>query len=144
LTREQPAPLENGVVTTEWVITVLEAVRGEAAWAMVQAVNRYNEPPAAGMEYVAVRVRARYIKPEDSTGRINSGYFKTLGSTNVMHDSPSVVDPEPALDATLYPGGIIEGWVVVQAKVAESDLLLVFDPWFDTSEQNRRFLALTR
>lgn len=143
-TREQAAPLGESVVTTEWIITALESVRGEAAWSMVQAVNRYNEPPPAGMEYVAVRVRAQYIKPEDNTGRINSGYFKTLGSTNVLHDAPAVVDPKPALDATLYPGGSIEGWVVVQARVDESDLRLVFDPLFDYGDQNRRFLALTR
>jgi hypothetical protein len=118
-------------------------VRGEAAWSMVQAVNQFNDPPEAGMEYVAVRVRARYIKPEDATGRIYSGDFKTLGSTSVLHDSPSVVDPEPALDATLYPGGEAEGWIIVQAKVDESDLLLVFDPLFDYDDQNRRFLSLT-
>ena len=142
-TREQPAPLGSSVVTDKWVITALEMVRGEAAWSMVQAVNQFNDPPEAGMEYVAVRVRARYIKPEDATGRIYSGDFKTLGSTSVLHDSPSVVDPEPALDATLYPGGEAEGWIIVQAKVDESDLLLVFDPLFDSDDQNRRFLSLT-
>lgn len=144
LTREQPAPLEQGVVTTDWVITAFEMVRGPAAWSLVQAANQFNEPPAAGMEYVVVRVRAQYIKPEDGTGRINSGYFKISGSANVLHDSPSVVEPDPALDVTLYPGGAAEGWIVMQAKADESDLLLVFDPLFDTAHQNRRFLALTR
>ncbi len=144
LTREQPAPLEQGVVTTDWLITALEMVRGEAAWSMAHAVNQFNDPPPAGMEYVAVRVRARYIKPEDGTGRIDSNSFKILGSSNVLHDAPSVVDPEPALDVTLYPGGEAEGWIIVQAKVDESDLLLVFDPLFDYGGQNRRFLALTR
>ncbi|MBI5565726.1 MAG: hypothetical protein HY870_12600 [Chloroflexi bacterium] len=93
---------------------------------------------------MAVRVRAQYIRAEDKTGRIYSGYFKTLGSTHVLHAAPSIVDPEPALDVTLYPGGSAEGWITVQAKVDESDLLLVFDPLFDSSTQNRRFLALTR
>jgi hypothetical protein len=143
-TREQAAPLGEAVVTDNWVITALEMVRGEAAWSMALATNQFNDPPEAGMEYVAVRVRAKYIKAEDATGRIYSGDFKTLGSTSVLHDSPSVVDPEPALDATLYPGGEAEGWIIVQAKVDESDLLLVFDPLFDYGDQNRRFLALTR
>jgi len=145
LTREQPAPLENGVVTEKWVITALEMVRGEAAWSMIQAVNQFNDPPAAGMEYVAVRVRARYLAAEpDTTARISSTDFKTLGSTSVLHDAPSVVEPEPALDVTLFPGGVAEGWIVVQAQVGESNLLLVFDPLFDYDHQNRRFLELTR
>lgn len=143
-TREQPAPLGQAVVTTEWIIAALEAVRGEAAWSMAQAANQFNEPPEAGLEYVAVRVRAQYIKAEDNTGRLNSSFFKTLGSTHVVHDAPSVVDPKPALDVTLYPGGVAEGWIIVQAKIDESDLLLVFDPLFDYGGQNRRFLALTR
>ena len=140
--REQPAPLGETAVTDDWAITALEMVRGEAAWSMAHAVNQFNNPPDAGMEYVAVRVRARYIKAEDSTGRIDSGYFKTLGSASVLYDSPSVVDPEPALNATLFPGGTAEGWIIVQAKVDESNLLLVFDPLFDVNHQNRRFLSL--
>jgi hypothetical protein len=144
LTREQPAPLGSGVVTEKWVITVLEMVRGEAAWSMAKATNQFNDPPEAGMEYVAVRVRAQYINTEDTRGNISSGDFKTVGSINVLHDAPAVVDPEPALDVTLYPGGVAEGWIIVQAKVDESNLLLVFDPLFDYSNRNRRFLSLTR
>ncbi len=144
LTRDQPAPFGSGVVTDKWVITALEMVRGEAAWSMAKAANQFNDPPETGMEYVAVRVRAQYINAEDTTGRISSGDFKIVGSTNVLHDAPAVVDPEPALDATLYPGGVAEGWIIVQATVDESNLLLVFDPLFDYSNQNRRFLSLTR
>ncbi|MBI5565727.1 MAG: hypothetical protein HY870_12605, partial [Chloroflexi bacterium] len=48
-TREQPAPLGESVVTTAWIITVLEMVRGEAAWSMTLAANQFNDPPKAGM-----------------------------------------------------------------------------------------------
>ena len=137
LTREQPTPLGSGVVTEKWVITALETVRGEAAWSMAKAANQFNDPPEAGMEYVAARVRVQYIDAEDTRGNISSGDFKTVGSTNVLHDAPAVVDPEPALDATLYPSGVAEGWIIVQATGNESNLLLVFDPLFDYSNRNR-------
>ena len=141
-TREQPVSVGEAATTDDWIVSVLDSVRGDAAWSMVKSVNQFNDLPEAGMEYVAIRVRVRYIKSEDETSRIDSGWFKLIGDSNVMHASPSVVDPEPALDATLFPGGEIEGWIVMQAKVDESDLLLVFDPLFDTDHNNRRFLTL--
>lgn len=78
----------------------------------------------------------------DAAESIDGYSFKTTGSANVLHDVPSVVDPEPALDARLFPGGEAEGWIVVQAAVGETGVSLVVEPLFDFSGQGRRFIRL--
>ena len=67
------------------------------------------------MEYVAVRILVRNISTTDESTMIGGSYCKTTGSASVLYDLPSVVEPDPALDATLFPGGEDEGWVVLQA-----------------------------
>ncbi|MGQ0600285.1 MAG: hypothetical protein ACT4QE_01160, partial [Anaerolineales bacterium] len=137
----EPAALNRTAVTPDWEITVLEAVRGAEAYDMAKETNQYNDPPAEGMEYIAVKVRARYISTEDEAVWLDSGYFQTLGSDSVEYSAPPVVDPEPALDVTLYPGGAYTGWVVVQAKI-DDPTLLVFQPFVDFEKINRRYFAL--
>ncbi len=143
-THEQPAQLGETLITDDWEVTALEAIRGEQAWQMAQTANQFNDPPAAGREYVAVRVRARNLNPADETARIDSSSFKTMGAANVMYDAPSVVDPEPRLDAALYPGGAAEGWVILQIGQNENKAQLVFDPIFDVEHVNRRFISLEK
>ena len=109
---------------------------------MAQEANEFNDPPVEGMEYIAVRVYAQYIGTKDSPAQIDGSYFKTTGSASVLYDLPSVVDPEPAFDATLFPGGEVEGWVILQAAQEETDVIAVFEPLFSFSSANKRFLSL--
>lgn len=140
--RTNPAPLGETVTTDNWQVTILEAVRGDEAWAMVQEANQFNDPPDEGMEYVTVRAHVRYISTVDESASIDDFHFKTTGSAGVLYDRPSIVDPRPQLDVTLYPGGEYEGWVALQAAQGETDLLAVFDPPFSMSSTNRRFISL--
>jgi len=142
--RASPAPFGETVTTEDWQVTVLEVVRGDEAWKMVQEANQFNDPPDEGMEYVAARVNVRYINTTDKAETIGGSSFKTVGSANTLYDLPPVVDPEPALDVALFPGGEYEGWVVLQAAQGETGLTLVFEPLFDFSGKNRRFLSLEK
>ena len=45
-----------------------EVVRGEDAWTMVQDANEFNNPPANGMEYIAVKIHVRYIGKVEKAG----------------------------------------------------------------------------
>jgi len=141
-TRSAPAAFEDTIVTEDWQVNFLEVVRGEAAWTMVQSANQFNDPPADGMEYVAIRVHAKYIGTVDKTEQIYGAYFRTTGSENVVYDNPSVVDPEPAFDATLYPGGESEGWVILQVAQGETSVMAIFEPLFSFSDTDKRFIAL--
>jgi len=140
--RSNPAPFGEMVVTEDWQVTFLEAVRGEGAWSMVQEANEFNEPPSEGMEYIAVKVHVRYIGTEDESTQIDGSYFQTTGSANVLYALPSVVDPAPPLEATLFAGGGYEGWVVLQAAQGETDMAAVFEPLFSFSSANKRFMSL--
>ncbi len=109
---------------------------------MVLAENQFNEPPQDGFEYIAVKIHVRNINPEDRFSYMDGSFFKSTGDAGVLYDSPVVVDPSPQLDITLYPVGEYEGWVVVQAAVGETNLSLVFQPIFDFSGNEKRFISL--
>jgi hypothetical protein len=137
--RSDPAPLGETVITEDWEITVQEVVRGDQAWTMAQEANQFNDPPQEGMEYVAVRLHVRSIATADKTDDVTAFSFNTLGDQNVQYDVPSAVEPEPVLNASLYPGGQYEGWALYQAARGETNLLLVFDAGFSGAE---RYLSL--
>jgi hypothetical protein len=82
------------------------------------------------MEYVAVRLHVCYIGTEFSPDHIDAFAFNTLSDQNVVYELPSAVDPQPALNAWLYPGGEYEGWAVYQAAEGEAALALVFSEGF--------------
>jgi hypothetical protein len=139
-----PAQINDDIILDDWEFVVLEAIRGDNAWSMVQDANQFNDPPDDGMEYIAVKVRARNISTDDKPANISGSFFNTTGDNNVSYDLPIVVDPEPTLDAYLFPGGQFEGWVVVQAGVGESNILLVFEPPFSFDSNNKRFVKITQ
>lgn len=143
-TRAGPAPLGTTVVSEEWEITLLEVLRGADAAQRITEANQFNEAAPEGQEYLLARVSARYLGDgdPDAAAGIDQNTFKVTGASNVIYDRPSVVAPEPALDAYLFPGGQVEGWVVVQAPAGEAGLTLVYEPLFDCGSENLRFLGL--
>jgi hypothetical protein len=140
--RSSPALRAQTITTEDWEITVLDVVRGTAAWDMVRDANQFNDPPAVGMEYVAAKLRARYISTVDKSERTNNLYIRTTGNANVLYDNPWVVDPDPEFDATLFPGGSYEGWVVTQVATGETGIMLVIQSLYDLSGVNTRYLSL--
>lgn len=138
----EPAPLRRTAVTEDWELAVLEVVRGEAAWQMVQAANQFNAPPAAGLEYAVVQVRARLIRTTDEPVWIDSKDFFAVGGDGAPYDIPSVVDPEPALDVTLFPGGAYTGWLTVAVPAGDAGARLVFKPWLARDEFDTRYFTL--
>jgi len=141
--QDSPARRSEKVITEDWELTVLEIVRGDAAWTMVRNANDYNKPPAEGMEYIAAKVHVRYISTIDQVSWvINSHCLRAMGSTGILNDPPMVFGLGPDLSAWLYPAGESEGWVVAQAAQGESGLVLVFQPLLDFNGVNKRFLSL--
>jgi hypothetical protein len=89
-----------------------------------------------------VLVNTRFIGQALTAQSIGNYSFKTTGSQNVLYDLPSVVVPEPVLDAYLYPGGERTGWIVLSAAEGETNLILVFEPFMDWDDTNKRYLSL--
>lgn len=140
--RSNPALMSEKVITENWEIAVVDVIRGGEAWNMALAANQFNDPPEDGFEYVAVKVYVHNISTEDKAVNIYNSYFSTTGSAGMLYDVPSIVDPEPALDITLYPDGEYEGWIILQVAVGETNVMLVFEPLFEFSDKNRRFISI--
>lgn len=139
--RSAPAPLGETVVLDTWELTVVDVVRGEAAWDMILEANQFNDPPPEGMEYIAVRIRARCIDTEEDPENISGYDFTSLGEKGAIYNWPSVVDPTPEFDCMLFPGGVCEGWMVLQASEGEAGMMAIFEPAWSFSGE-KRFLAL--
>lgn len=142
--RTAPASMGELVITTDWELVVTDVVRGAAAIDLVQAANAFNSSSDAGMEYVAVKLRARLINSQrpDEARTIDQLFLNITGEQNVVYERPLVVAPAPIFDAHLFPGGIIEGWEVFQVASGEQQLLLVFEPPLALFVRDTRFLSL--
>ena len=140
--RESPAPFDTMVTTEDWEVTAIDTLRGGDAWIVVLDANQFNDPPAEGMEYILVKIRARYIGTADDYESIDGYFLKSSGEKKVIYDLPSIVDPYPEFDCALYPGGVCEGWVTMQAAVDEAGLMAIFEPRFELGDENIRFLSL--
>ncbi len=123
---ESPAPYKEPVTTAEWQIRITDAVQGDAAWEIAQAANQFNDPPAAGMMYVAVKLWVRYIGLEEGGRTVTPFLFELTDETGDAWERPSIVPPSPELTRHLYPGGETEGWFVLQAPADGRNLILVF------------------
>jgi hypothetical protein len=138
--RANPAPLGEHIVSEVWELWIIEALRGDAAWEMVQSVSSVNTPPEPGMEYVVVHVGARNARAGHDTDYISYALLDLTGDANVLHERPPMVQPTPGLNYEVYPGGTVDGWIILQAQAGESGLMLVFQAaWWP---EDIRYLAL--
>lgn len=128
LTEDDPAPRTTGIITRDWDISVNDVVRGDEAWTMVQEANQYNDPPDEGMDYIAVKIRARYIGTEDNGAYISNNSLGIIGINSELNKQPPVVPPEPEFEYWLYPGGEVEGWAIYQVSKGGTGIRLVFNP----------------
>ncbi len=140
LTRGNPADLGEEVVAGDVALTVVEVVWGEEAAASVKEANPYNPELPPEQEYVAIQVRARNIgsssEPQDIYG---AHQFGVTGSANVLYTLGAVA-PEPELEASLLPGGEVEGWGVKRIDAEETNIELVYMGGY--SYEDWRYMAL--
>lgn len=139
-----PAPFGQIATGEDWQLTVKEVVRGDAAWQMAQQANQFNDPPAAGMEYVAVRLLARYIGTDEAGETIGNYFFEMMAGADRPYERVAVVKPEPELDYHFFPGGEGEGWVYLQAPAGAENLVLRFDPDYGADTPNTRYFSLVQ
>lgn len=139
---DNPAAFNDRLVTQNWELSMLEMLRGDSAMQRLLQVWEENPAPLDGMEYVLLRVNARYIGTQDRPERIDLFYFNTLDNQGYVGDYGEAQPPEPVLDAALYPGGEVEGWLILQVRKGAGGLKLVFQPMTDESTENQRYISL--
>lgn len=140
LSRVNPLPGTEPVSLTNWEVRVLETVRGDEAWKMIQLANQFNEPPAPGEEYLLVRMRVRNRRDGEAENDVG---LHVTGNSLALHFSfdAGVVEPEPWLETHLAGGAESEGWNAYRIRQGEGNLILVIDDLFNLDEPTR-YLAL--
>lgn len=147
-TPQTPAPLGQLVVSNDWEITLMEALRGPQALAKVKQVNPDNPDPEAGMEYILFHIRLRFIGREDAPHELYMSNFIWTDASDNRYQAPTIYgksDP-PGFWAQpdLFPGGSAEGWMLVQAPAGQPGVV-IFDPDLHKPghpQENIRYLAV--
>jgi hypothetical protein len=131
---ENPAARTETVSTADWEISVVEVHRGKQAAATLDEASAFNDPhPDPAMEYVVVKVHAKYAGTDSGTHRIDGTFFQSMDSAGVLYDRVKITDvdaPNPSISSfdDLTAGGEVEGWVVIQVRKDDPDILLVIQP----------------
>jgi hypothetical protein len=141
LTRADPAPIGEPVVNAEWEITVLEARRGAELLADLQAISPFVDPPDEDYEYVAARIRARYLGAGEPV-EITKFALRPTGSENILYPVPFVDSFDPAFTHYVYPGAVVEGWATYVVRSADTNLSLCLGGPFGADPAFDRYLAL--
>lgn len=139
--RAEPAEFGAMIFEKPWEVQVLEIIRGDEAYQALTEANMFNDPPQDGFEYVLLGVYVRHLGKAEAAEEIDGSMFHVTGDNNVLYRYPYTVEPEPELDASLYPGGEWAGWLAFEVAVGEENLLLAFGDIFDLEEKGR-FIAL--
>ena len=138
-TPDQPLYRGEPGITRDWDVAFTALFRGADAWARIEAVSSFNTPPLPGREYLLLHVRARLISPWERTAAIDARSFST--SANPDGWPPAIIAPEPALDATLFPGGEATGWIVLDVPIGQA-VQIIFHPYPEVTDINRRYFSL--
>jgi len=135
------APLPVGSVASleSFRVEVTDLVRGDAAWRLLRSANPANEPPPAGSEYLAVRLRLTGVAPKSWVGCSRA---RVIGTARIAYFRASHFAPAPALArGAVKQGERSEGWCVYSVRANEQNLILmIIAPPGTTNE--RRYLAL--
>ncbi|MBL8046844.1 MAG: hypothetical protein JNL09_09895 [Anaerolineales bacterium] len=137
--KSEPARVGQTLITKDWEVTAVEFLRGDEVQARLGEPEVYSPTPEPEIEFVLVKVRVRYLGQEPSN-RMDGGSFKTLSGGEEL-DTPYVSGINPPFEARFFPGGESTGWVAVRARTNQP-ITLMFEPWFDFGDENRRYIEL--
>ena len=135
--RTNPVPLGQAGRVADWDVSV--AAVDDDATDEVLAENPFNEPPAAGSQFVIVRVRGTYAGGDSDHLWLHS--FNAVGDAAVTYqDRGCGVIPDPLDDAgEAFPGGTVEGNVCFEVPSTQVASLVMF---VERSLEDRTFFAL--
>lgn len=132
-TRENPVPFSQPFMlvyddTANFEMKVTNVIRGEEAWQKIYAANMYNDPPLENMEYLLANINIIFLTSGQADLLMDFGTldFQSV-SNNQLFPSASIIEPEPKLDISLFPGGQSEGFVALLVYRDDPAPLVVFE-----------------
>lgn len=147
LSRSHPDPIEAEVNTPYWDFKVLEILRGQAAYELLQEQDPDAAPPPDGQEYLLVKVWVRCKNPDISAFYLDLNNLFITGDRLYGYTDRLIDLPSPEFYYTdMYTAESLEGWIDVLIDIGEQDLMLVFDreEYVNDEKQPRelRYVAL--
>jgi len=110
-------------------ITLLEVIRGEEAWLLINELNVFASRRPLGFEHVLVKIRVKYLKGStpDEIYKIRPYDFAVISSEGKeLERVYLLIDIEPTLDSSIYPGVTHEGWGIFEVEKQDNKPLLTF------------------
>ncbi|WP_432361520.1 hypothetical protein [Sporosarcina sp. UB5] len=150
-TRSNPLPFGDTITVKENIyddsfnsyaslveITLLETIRGDEAWTIIEKENMFNERAAEGFEYAIVKVKGflKESETEDDSLYFSSMNFNFVSNEGEVYDWMSAVIPHE-LSKEIYNGGMAEGYIVNQVKIGDD-----FKISYDSSEGSPVFFLV--
>lgn len=80
MSRVNPFPIGEIHTAANRDIQVIESIREDDAWQMIQSANSFNEPPADGMECILVKIKAISNYEDSDEHYISDWDFNLTGS----------------------------------------------------------------
>ena len=110
-------------------ITLLEVLRGDAAWKRLQQASASNKPPSPGFDYVLARVKFEYQArgtPGLCIHQLGPEQFTAYSANGEDYKSVSVVAPKPELRKGMKSGEAVEGWVAFMVSQQDKAPLMSY------------------
>ncbi len=105
----QSARIGDGKASFE--VSVLQVERNASA--VVKKANLFNPDPAPGMEYLAIKLRLKYLSgSQDKPVSTPSIGMSVFAMNRMWGTGGMVVPPSPAFGGQdIFPGAVVEGWL---------------------------------
>jgi len=110
-------------------ITLIEVIRGEAAWRRLQLASPSNKQAASSQEYLIARVRFEYNArgiPGTCVHQLVPEQFAVFSSDGVDYKNPAVVAPTPEMRKGMKSGDTLEGWIVFAIPTADKNPVMCY------------------
>ena len=133
--RTEPALYGHPIVHSSIEITVLDVTRGWYTY----------ESPDAGNEWVVIELRLRNVGDANKTKRYSPLHFRLTGQLGVIYEEGAfnLFTPEadhPLGSGEFFGGAEITGEIVLQVKMEDRNLVLIYSPPFSGS----RYMSLEK
>ena len=161
-----PIPLGESAITSAFQIEIADAYLGSEAEAIRKSTSFLNPEPRPEMTFFLFKVKVTNTARGNSPASISSTQFSadgftesvgaliagTTGSNASGSDltksaaaNPWLELPGEQIEATLFQGGSLEGWVLLEVD-GDTAPLVVYDPRLGTGlhpDEDRRYFLLT-
>ncbi|WP_419955060.1 hypothetical protein ACN6MT_05670 [Neobacillus niacini] len=103
-------------------LTVVEVVRGEAAYQQLRSMNEFNEPAPEGYEWVLAKTKVKFVESETEDlafhidGIMN---FDMVSESGDIYSGDIVGSTDPDFSFEMYVGNEKEGYISGLVKTGE-------------------------